>query len=154
METTLIILKPDAVQRGLVGRIISRFEEKGLQIVGVKLMRIPRELAERHYGAHRGKPFYPGLIEYVTSSPVLVAAVRGAGAIPVVRKMMGATFGSEAEPGTIRGDFAISDGFNLIHGSDAPEAAEFEIGLFFPEGVEDYPMADTQWVYDVASDLG
>ena len=154
MQTTLVIIKPDGVQRRLTGRILTRFEDKGLQIVGARLMTIPLATAEKHYAPHKGKPFYDGLVAYMTSSPVLVLALRGKNAIPVVRKMMGATFGSQAESGTIRGDFAISDGYNLVHGSDAPEAAEFELGLFFPDGVVDYPMADTPWVYDVSSDLG
>ncbi len=154
MQTTLVIVKPDGVQRRLVGRIVSRFEEKGFQIVAAKLMLIPLELAERHYASHKGKSFYEGLVAYMTSSPVMVLALRGKNAIPVVRKMMGATFGSQAEPGTIRGDFAISDGFNLVHGSDSPEAAQFELELFFGEGVLEYPACDTEWVYDTASDLG
>ena len=154
METTLIILKPDAVQRGLMGRLVSRFEDKGLQIVGAKLMTIPLETAKKHYKPHEGKPFYDGLVKYMTSSPVLVLALRGKNAIAVARKMMGATFGSKAEPGTIRGDFAISDGFNLIHGSDSAEAARFELSLFFASGeVLEYPMTDTPWVYDTSSDL-
>jgi len=131
METTLIILKPDAVQRGLMGRIISRFEDKGLQIVGCKLMQITQDLAARHYEAHRERPFYPGLVKFMTASPVLVLAIRGKNAIAISRKMMGATFGSNAEAGTIRGDFGVSNSFNLIHGSDSPEAAERELGLFF-----------------------
>lgn len=154
METTLVIVKPDGVQRRLVGTIVRRFEEKGLQIVGAKLMKIPLELSERHYAPHEGKPFYAGLVQYMTSSPVLVLALRGKNAIAVVRKMMGATFGSKAEPGTIRGDYAVSDGYNLVHGSDAPESAAFEIELFFRrEEILDYPMADTSWVYDTSSDL-
>ena len=131
METTLIILKPDAVQRGLMGRIISRFEDKGLQVVGCKLMTISRDLASKHYESHKGKPFYDGLVNFMTSSPVLVMALRGVGAIAISRKMMGATFGSNAEPGTIRGDFGVSNSFNLIHGSDSPEAAQREMELFF-----------------------
>ncbi|MFZ9691358.1 MAG: nucleoside-diphosphate kinase, partial [Phycisphaerales bacterium] len=126
METTLIILKPDAVQRGFVGRILSRFEEKGLQIVGLKLMRITEELAAKHYSDHREKPFYAGLVRFMTSSPVVVLAVRGVGAIGVCRNLMGATFGSKAAAGTIRGDFGVSNSFNLIHGSDGPEAAAKE----------------------------
>jgi nucleoside-diphosphate kinase len=154
MQNTLVIVKPDGVQRRLAGRILTRFEEKGLQIVGAKLMTIPLATAEKHYAPHKGKPFYDGLVSYMTSSPVLVLALRGKNAIPVVRKMMGATFGSNAELGTIRGDFAISDGYNLVHGSDSPEAAEFEVPLFFGEGeIQSYDMADTPWVYDVSSDL-
>ncbi len=123
MERTLIILKPDAVQRGLCGQIIDRFEKKGLQIVGLKFMKIPQTLAETHYGPHKGKPFYDGLVKFMTSSPVIVLALYGKDAIGVARKMMGATFGSKAEPGTIRGDFGVSNSFNLIHGSDSPESA-------------------------------
>lgn len=151
METTLIILKPDAVQRGLCGRIISRFEDKGLHIVGAKLMQITKNLAARHYEAHREKPFYEGLVRFMTSSPVFVLAVRGKGAIAVSRKMMGATFGSNAEPGTIRGDFGVSNSFNLIHGSDSPEAATRELELFFEESeVLDFERVADQWVYDMA----
>lgn len=149
METTLIILKPDAVQRGLMGRIITRFEDKGLQVVGCKLMRISQDLAAKHYESHKGKPFYDGLVKFMTSSPVLVLALRGVGAIAISRKMMGATFGSNAEPGTIRGDFGVSNSFNLIHGSDSPEAAERELGLFFADGgVLEYDRAVGCWVYD------
>lgn len=151
METTLIILKPDAVQRGLMGRILARFEDKGLQVVGCKLMRISQELAARHYEAHKSKPFYAGLVRFMTSSPVLVLAIRGKGAIAVSRKMMGATFGSNAEAGTIRGDFGVSNSFNLIHGSDSPEAAARELELFFGKGeVIEYARACEQWVYDTA----
>ena len=151
METTLIILKPDAVQRGLMGRILARFEEKGLQIVGCKLTQIPRALCETHYEAHKGKPFYAGLVKFMTSAPVLILAVRGNGAITVCRKMMGATFGSKAEPGTIRGDFGVSHSFNLIHGSDSPEAAERELKLFLkPDEVLNYPRAIEGWVYDLS----
>jgi nucleoside-diphosphate kinase len=151
METTLIILKPDAVQRGLMGRIISRFEDKGLQVVGCKLMQISGELAATHYEAHKERPFYAGLVNFMTSSPVLVLAVRGMDSIAISRKMMGATFGSKAEPGTIRGDFGVSNSFNLIHGSDSPEAAEREIGLFFGAGdVLDSERAIEGWVYDMS----
>ncbi|MDQ7013169.1 MAG: nucleoside-diphosphate kinase [Planctomycetota bacterium] len=151
METTLIILKPDAVQRGLMGRIISRFEDKGLQIIGCKLMKISEQLAATHYAAHKNRPFYNGLVQFMTSSPVLVMAVRGVGAIAISRSMMGATFGSKAEGGTIRGDFGVSNSFNLIHGSDSPEAAEKELGLFFNDGeVLDYQRAIEGWVYDIS----
>ncbi len=153
METTLIILKPDAVQRGLMGRIISRFEDKGIQVVGAKFMQISGDLAARHYESHQGKPFYDGLVAFMTSSPVLVLGLRGVGAIAVCRKMMGATFGSNAEPGTIRGDFGVSNSFNLIHGSDSPEAAEREIGLFFGAGeVLDWSRAGEGWIYDLSGD--
>ena len=152
METTLIILKPDAVQRGLMGRIISRFEDKGLQVVGAKLMQISPELAATHYKDHQGKGFYNGLVGFMTSSPVLVLAIRGIGSITICRGMMGATFGSKAAAGTIRGDFGVSNSFNLIHGSDSPEAAERELGLFFKAGeVLDFPRASDRWVYDSSS---
>jgi nucleoside-diphosphate kinase len=151
METTLIILKPDAVQRGLMGRIITRFEDKGLQVVACKLMRISPQLAATHYEAHKARGFYAGLVGFMTSSPVLAFAVRGNGAIAIARNMMGATFGSKANPGTIRGDFGVSNSFNLIHGSDSPEAAERELGLFFkPEEILSFDRAGDQWVYDTS----
>lgn len=151
METTLIILKPDAVQRGLMGRIISRFEDKGIQVVGAKFMQISGDLAAKHYASHQGKPFYDGLVNFMTSSPVLVLALRGVGAIAICRKMMGATFGSSAEPGTIRGDFGVSNSFNLIHGSDSPEAAEHELTLFFGDGeVLNWSRAGEGWIYDLS----
>ncbi|HMN42812.1 MAG TPA: nucleoside-diphosphate kinase [Phycisphaerales bacterium] len=151
METTLIILKPDAVQRGLMGKIISRFEDKGLQVVGAKMMQIPLSLAETHYEAHKTKGFYAGLVKFMTSSPVLVLALRGNGAITIARAMMGATFGSKANPGTIRGDFGVSNSFNLIHGSDSPEAAERELGLFFGKGeVVAWPRHGDAWIYDMS----
>ncbi len=149
MERTLIIIKPDAVQRGLAGKILTRFEEKGFQIIAAKFMKIPQQLGEKHYGVHKGKPFYESLLSYMTSGPVMVA-VLGArkDAIPMARKLMGGTFGSEAEPGTIRGDFGGSRGFNLIHGSDSPEAAASEIELFFtPDELVDYELANDHWLY-------
>ncbi|WP_428939566.1 nucleoside-diphosphate kinase [Fontivita pretiosa] len=151
MERTLIILKPDAVQRGLCGQIIARFERKGLQIVGMKMMKISTQLAETHYEPHRGKPFYPGLVKFMTSSPVIVLVLQGKDAINIARKMMGATFGSKAEPGTIRGDFGVSNSFNLIHGSDSPESAARELALFFrPEELCDWTPASLGWVYDMS----
>lgn len=152
METTLIILKPDAVQRGLMGRIIARFEDKGLQVVGTKLMTISQDLAARHYADHKGKPFYDGLVRFMTSAPVLVMALRGVGAIQISRNLMGATFGSKAEAGTIRGDFGVSNSFNLVHGSDSPESAQRELDLFFqPDELLNYDRAVDQWVYDLSS---
>jgi len=151
-ETTLIILKPDAVQRGLMGRIITRFEDKGLQLCGAKMMQIPMSLAEQHYSDHKGKPFYDGLVGFMTSSPVLVLAIRGVGAIAICRSMMGATFSSKADAGTIRGDFGVSNSFNLVHGSDSPEAAAKELGLFFNDGdVVDWNRTNECWVYDLSS---
>lgn len=149
MERTLIILKPDAVQRNLCGQIIDRFEKKGLQIVGVKFMKIAKSLAETHYAPHKGKPFYDGLVSFMTSSPVVVIAFEGKDAITISRKMMGATFGSKAEPGTIRGDFGVSNSFNLIHGSDSVESAQRELGLFFkPDELVEWKPAIQSWVYD------
>ena len=151
MERTLIILKPDAVQRGLCGQIIERFEKKGLQIVGMKFMKIAPSQAETHYGPHKGKPFYDGLVKFMTSSPVVVLALEGKDAIAISRKMMGATFGSKAEPGTIRGDFGVSNSFNLIHGSDSAESAQRELSLFFkPEELLEWKPAVQSWVYDFA----
>jgi nucleoside-diphosphate kinase len=151
MERTLIIFKPDAVQRGLCGEILSRFERKGLQVVGMKLMQIPSSLAETHYEPHRGKPFYAGLVKFMTSSPVIVLALKGKDAITIARKMMGATFGSKAEPGTIRGDLGVSNSFNLIHGSDSAESAARELGLFFkPEELLDWTPAIQGWVFDMS----
>ena len=151
MERTLIILKPDAVQRGLCGQILNRFEQKGLQVVGMKFTKLPTQLVETHYEAHRGKPFYPGLVRFMTSSPVVVLALEGKDAIAIARKMMGATFGSKAEPGTIRGDFGVSNSFNLVHGSDSPESAQRELGLFFkPEELIDWQPASRAWVYDLS----
>ena len=152
MEKTLIILKPDALQRGLAGRILSRFEEKGFTVVALKAMHVSRALAEKHYAVHKGKPFYDRLIQYITSSPVVVMVLEAVGAIAVARKLMGATFGSKAEPGTIRGDFGLSNSFNLIHGSDSPEAAAFEIGLYFkPDELLKPDRAIEKWVYDTSA---
>ncbi|MDN3510544.1 MAG: nucleoside-diphosphate kinase [Candidatus Jettenia sp.] len=152
MEKTLIILKPDAVQRRLLGKIITRFEEKGFQILGMKMMQIWESLARQHYAPHEGKDFFEPLIRYTTSAPVVVMALKGKNAIEIVRKMMGATFGSKAEPGTIRGDYAVSNRFNLIHGSDSPASAEKEIGIFFKkEELFEYNLTDIQWVYDMSA---
>ena len=149
MDRTLIILKPDAVQRGLAGKILTRFEEKGLKIVGMKMLTISQDLAAKHYAPHKGKPFYEGLVKFMTSSPVIVLALEGKGAIDVSRKMMGATFGFKAEPGTIRGDFGVSSSFNLIHGSDSPESAKAELALWFSaEELQSYELAGRVWTYD------
>ena len=151
MDTTLLIVKPDGVQRGLVGEIVGRFERKGLHLVGMKMMTISPELAAEHYKDHAEKPFYGGLVRFMTSSPVVAFAVRGVGAIGICRKMMGATFGSKAEPGTIRGDFGISDSFNLIHGSDGPKTAESELALFFDPGeILETDRTIETWVYDLS----
>ena len=148
-ERTLVIFKPDALQRRLVGRILARFEDKGLKIAALKLMQIPRELAERHYEPHKDKPFFGPLVAFMTKAPVIVLVLEGSRVVEVTRKMMGATFGYKAEPGTIRGDYGISNQFNLVHGSDAPESAEREIGLFVPEGgLVEYGMTDEAWLAD------
>ncbi|UCD28354.1 MAG: nucleoside-diphosphate kinase [Planctomycetota bacterium] len=134
MERTLIILKPDCVQRRLLGRVIQRFEDKGLTISAMKMMQISRKLAEKQYALHKGKYFYEPLLEYITSGPVVVMIIEGPRAIDVCRKLMGETFGFAAEAGTIRGDFGASTRFNLVHGSDSAETAETEIGLYFKPG--------------------
>jgi nucleoside-diphosphate kinase len=152
LERTLVIHKPDAVQRGLVGRIVARLEAKGLQIVAMKMARIGRDLAERHYAPHKGKDFYEPLIRFMTSGPTVFLILEGKAAAAVVRKMMGATFGPNAEPGTLRGDFGASNRFNLVHGSDSPEAAAHEIALFFrPEEIVDWEPALQRWTYDLST---
>jgi len=152
METTLIIIKPDAVQRGLMGQIIARFEHKGLQIIGAKFMRICPELASKHYAAHEGKPFYSKLVTFMTSSPVMVLAVRGVGAISVSRNLMGATFGREAKSGTIRGDLAMSQTLNLVHGSDSAESAARELSLFFNDNeIVEWDRTIESLIYSFAS---
>jgi len=148
MQTTLLLVKPDGVQRGLVGRILSRFEDKGLKIVGLKMLVPPRNLLERHYAVHKGKPFYDGLLEFMGSGPVVAVALEGQEAIAVVRRMMGPTNGVEAPGGTIRGDHGLSRSYNLVHGSDAPETARTELGLWFPEGLLDHAYDALRWVYD------
>lgn len=149
MERTFCMIKPDGVQRRLVGRIVSRVEEKGLRIVGLKLLQMSRARAEDLYSVHEGRPFYDTLVKFVTASPVVVMVIEGHQAVAVVRKLLGATFGFNAEPGTIRGDFGGSKGFNLIHGSDAPESARREIPLFFQkEDLVTYEHADHAWVYE------
>ncbi|MGZ3679950.1 MAG: nucleoside-diphosphate kinase [Ktedonobacterales bacterium] len=148
MERTLIIVKPDGVQRGLVGPVLARFEARGLKFAGLKLMRISRELAERHYAEHLGKPFYEGLVLYITSSPVVVGVLEGPNAIAITRTMMGATNPANAAPGTIRGDYALTVSYNIIHGSDGPEAAQREVGLFFTQDeLLDYERASDRWVF-------
>ena len=147
MQRTLVLAKPDAVQRGLVGEIIGRFERKGLKVVGLRLLTVPREMAERHYAVHAGKHFYDGLVEFITSGPVAAIALEGPDAIAVVRLMVGKTMPNEADPGTIRGDFGISGLRNLIHASDAPDTAESELALWFGEGVlVDYRREIDEWI--------
>jgi len=146
-ERTLIIVKPDGVQRALTGEILARFERRGLKLVGLKLIQIDRPLAERHYAVHKGKPFYDGLIDYITLGPVVLAVLEGPNAIELVRATMGKTRPVEAGPGTIRGDFGADVSRNLIHGSDAPESAKSEIELYFrPTELVGYERGLDRWV--------
>lgn len=149
MERTLIIIKPDAVQRGLIGEITNRFERRGLKIVGMKLMQIDEKLARRHYGVHEGKPFFDGLIRYITSAPVVVMVLEGPNAIEMARRTMGATKPLEATPGTIRADYGVEIGRNLVHGSDGPETAACEIALFFaPDELVAWSRCTDAWVFE------
>ena len=149
MERTLIILKPDAVQRGLIGEAVARFERRGLKIVGMKLMQIDEALARRHYSVHEGKPFFEPLIHYITSAPVVVMVLEGNNAIEVARRTMGATNPVEAMPGTIRADYALEIGRNLVHGSDGPETATKEIDLFFGEReLTTWERSTDDWVFE------
>lgn len=145
-ERTLVLIKPDAVQRLLAGQILGRFEERGLKIVGLKLVAVSRELAERHYDVHRAKPFFGGLVDFITSSPLIAAALEGPNAIAVVRSMVGATRPHEAAPGTIRGDLALETAQNLVHASDGPETAVAELALWFDAGeLVDYDRDIDRW---------
>ena len=149
MERTLILVKPDAMQRGLAGEIIGRLERRGLRIVGLRLLQVDEAMAKRHYAEHEGKPFFAGLVEYITSSPIVAAVLEGSNAVAAARQTMGVTRPTEAAPGTIRGDFGLEVGRNLVHGSDSPESAEREIGIFF----EGQPIAtwtrDTdKWIFE------
>ncbi len=147
MERTLVLVKPDGVQRGLIGEIVGRFERKGLKIVGLRLLHVPRELAERHYAVHGGKHFYASLVEFITSGPVAAVALEGPDAIATVRRLVGRTMPNEAEPGTIRGDLGISGLRNLIHASDASETAESELELWFGEAqLVDYARDVDRWI--------
>lgn len=147
MERTLVIIKPDAVQRGLIGEIIARFERRGLQIAALKLIHIDEALARRHYAVHEGKSFYEPLVRYITSSPVVVMVLEGQDAIEIVRRTMGATNPTQADPGTIRADFGLEIGRNLVHGSDGPETAAFEVPLFFTEEeILSYERCTEPWI--------
>ena len=147
MERTLIILKPDAVHRLLVGRILARFEDKGLRIAGMKLQQSPRAQVERHYAVHKGKPFYESLVQFMTAGPVILAVLEGPAAISVVRNLLGPTNGRDAPPGTSRGDFGLDQQYNLVHASDGPETARTEIDLFFrPEELFQYTRAPDSWI--------
>ncbi len=149
MQCTLVLVKPDAVQRGLAGEVISRLERKGLKIVGAKMMRVDEALARRHYEAHVERPFFPSLLAFITSSPIVALAVEGPNAIDITRAVMGATNPLEAAPGSIRGDMALSVGPNLIHGSDSEEAAVRELSLFFGDGeLFDYARDIDRWIIE------
>ena len=148
-ERTLVIVKPDGVQRGLVGPILSRLEGRGLKLVGLKLVQVTSDFAAQHYAEHLGKPFYPGLLQYITSGPVIVACVEGTSAVQMVRNTVGATNPLNAAPGTIRGDLAVDIGRNLIHASDAPETAERELALWFkPDELATYSRETDRWIFE------
>ncbi len=147
MEQTLVLVKPDGVQRGLIGEIITRLERRGLKLIGMKFMRVSRELASTHYEAHVGKPFYEGLVNYITSSPIVAMVWEGKDGIQVVRTTMGATNAAAAAPGTIRGDFAVEIGRNLVHGSDGTESAAREVALFFsPDELISWQRENDRWI--------
>lgn len=147
MERTLILLKPDCVQRRLVGRIVQRFEQKGLRLAGMKLVQVDRPLAEQHYAVHKGKPFYESLLKFITSGPTVALVLEGPQAVAVARNLIGATDGTKAAPGTLRGDFALSVQNNLIHGSDSPENAAAEVALWFsPQELVAYQSVDALWI--------
>ena len=151
-ERTLVLVKPDGIQRGLAGEIVSRLESRGLRIVGLRMLRVDGALAKRHYAEHEGKPFFDGLIAYITSSPIIAAVLEGTRAIEVVRKTIGATNPADADPGTIRGDLSVELGRNLIHGSDGPDSATREIALFFDESqLFDYERDVDRWIFEDAS---
>ena len=148
IQTTFVMVKPDGAQRGLVGNIIQRFENKGLRLVGLRQLTPSLELAESHYAVHSERPFYSGLIEFITSGPVVAMAWTGVDAISVARNIIGPTNGREAAPGTIRGDFAMDIGHNIIHGSDAEDTAAFELGLWFPDGVIEWTRDAESQIYE------
>jgi nucleoside-diphosphate kinase len=145
-ERTFIMVKPDGVQRGLVGEVVSRFERKGLKLLGAKLMQVSNELAESHYAEHRERPFFNDLVSFITSSPVFAMVWEGENAISVARNMMGKTNPSEAAPGTIRGDLALTIGMNIVHGSDSADSAAREIGLWFNDSLSEYERAVDVWL--------
>ena len=148
MEKSFIMIKPDGVQRGLVGDIVSRFETKGFKLVGLKQMSVSRELAESHYAVHKERPFFKGLVDYIISAPVVAMVWEGEGVIASARKLIGATNPLESEPGTIRGDYGITIGRNIIHGSDAPETAESEIKLWFGGDLCEWESVMQPWLYE------
>ncbi len=149
MDRTFVMVKPDGVHRGLVGEVISRLEKKGLKIVAMKMLWIDRDLAENHYAEHKEKPFFSSLVDYITSGPVVAMVVEGRNAIKVVRNLVGATNPAEASPGTIRGDFGMDVGRNVVHASDSPQSAKREISLFFAEEeLISYEKSGEEWIYE------
>ncbi|MBY0405404.1 MAG: nucleoside-diphosphate kinase [Cyanobacteria bacterium] len=150
MERTFIAIKPDGVQRGHIGEIVARFEKKGFKLQGLKLMHVTREMAENHYGEHKEKPFFSGLVNFITSGPIVAMVWEGLNVVDSARKMMGATNPKDALPGTIRGDFSVDLGRNVIHGSDSVESAEREINIFFAQNelVQHWDRATEGWVYE------
>lgn len=148
MEQTFVLIKPDAVQRGLAGKILARFERRGLKIVALKMVHVSDELARRHYAVHEGKPFFDGLIQYITSAPVVAMILEGTGAIALVRNTVGVTRPIEAAPGTIRGDFGIEVGRNLVHASDGPETAASEIALWFGDDAIAWDRSTDPWIFE------
>lgn len=148
MEKTFLMVKPDGVQRELIGEIVSRFEKKGFQLVGAKLMNVSKETAEKHYAEHKERPFFGELVDFITSSPVFAMVWQGENVIATARQMMGSTNPKDAAPGTIRGDFGVTVGKNIIHGSDSPESAVREIGIFFKEEeLVEYSKLINNWIY-------
>ena len=149
MERTLVLIKPDGVQRGLVGVIIGRIERRGLRLIGIKMLQVSRSLAEKHYAVHKGKPFYDGLIDYIIASPVVAMTWQGSKAVEVVRQVLGSTNPTQASPGTIRADFAVDTGRNLTHGSDSAQTGELEVNLWFTlEELLDWEQDNESWVFE------
>jgi len=149
VERTLILVKPDAMQRGLAGEVLARLERRGLRIVALRLLQVDEAMAKRHYAEHEGKPFFAGLVDYITSSPIIAAVFEGVNAVAAARQTMGVTRPTEAAPGTIRGDFALEVGRNLVHGSDSPESAEREIGIFFEgQAIATWARDVDRWIFE------
>lgn len=148
VQRTFVAIKPDGVERGLIGEVINRFERRGLKLVGMKLLQVSREMAETHYGEHKGKPFYDGLVSYITSAPIVGMVLEGKDAVALARNVIGATNPANAAPGTIRGDFAVEIGRNIVHGSDSPESAKREIGIFFKDSelVNNWGRTVEKWI--------
>ncbi len=149
MERTLILVKPDAMQRGLAFEVLGRLERRGLRLAGLRLLQVDEAMAKRHYAEHDGKPFFKGLVDYITSSPIIAAVFEGTNAVAAARQTMGSTKPTEAAPGTVRGDFGLEIGRNLVHGSDSPQSAEREIGIFFEgQPVLDWKRDTDRWVFE------